>query len=85
MVIGLPVLWLAAEADRAGTAAIAEPVLIVLVAGLLILVITRTVAGRHPGDAFLIYIGVALLGTTLPIVIWAWREPDPPEPEPSAT
>lgn len=32
-------------------------------------------------DAFLIYLGVALLGTTLPTAIWAWREPDPVEPE----
>ncbi len=36
---------------------------------------------RGLNDAFLIYFGVALLGTTLPTVIWAWREPDPPEPE----
>jgi len=35
-------------------------------------------------DAFLIYLGVALLGTTLPTAIWAWREPDPAEPEPLA-
>ena len=40
---------------------------------------------RGTGDGFLIYMGVALLGTTLPTVIWAWREPDPPEPEPPAT
>lgn len=40
---------------------------------------------RGTGDSFLIYMGVALLGTTLPAVIWAWREPDPSEPEPPAT
>ncbi len=40
---------------------------------------------HQPSDALLIYLGVALLGTTLPTVIWAWREPDPPEPEPPAT
>lgn len=31
--------------------------------------------------AFLIYAGAVMLGTTLPTVIWAWREPDPVEPE----
>jgi hypothetical protein len=31
--------------------------------------------------AVLIFAGAALLGTTLPTVIWAWREPDPVEPE----
>ncbi len=40
---------------------------------------------RGVSDEFLIYLGVALLGTTLPTVIWAWREPDPPEPELPAT
>jgi hypothetical protein len=32
--------------------------------------------------AFVIYSGAALLGTTLPAAIWAWREPDPVEVEP---
>jgi hypothetical protein len=36
-------------------------------------------------DALLIYLGVALLATTLPTAIWAWREPDPAEPEPPTT
>jgi len=40
---------------------------------------------RGSNDALLIYLGVALIATTLPTVIWAWREPDPPEPEPPAT
>jgi uncharacterized membrane protein len=39
---------------------------------------------HQPGDALLIYLGAALLAATLPTVIWAWREPDPPEPEPLA-
>jgi hypothetical protein len=29
--------------------------------------------------------GVALLATTLPTAILAWREPDPAEPEPIRT
>lgn len=33
-------------------------------------------------NALVIYAGASLLATTLPIAIWAWREPDPPEPEP---
>jgi hypothetical protein len=37
---------------------------------------------RGLSDAVLIYLGVALLGTTLPAAIWIWREPDPAEPEP---
>jgi len=37
---------------------------------------------RSLSNAFLIYLGVALLGTTLPTAIWIWREPDPAEPEP---
>jgi len=28
-------------------------------------------------NAVLIFLGATLLGTTLPTVIWAWREPDP--------
>jgi protein-S-isoprenylcysteine O-methyltransferase Ste14 len=36
-------------------------------------------------DALLMYLGVALLATTLPTAIWAWREPDPAEPEPPTT
>lgn len=32
--------------------------------------------------AFVIYSAVALLGPTLPAAIWAWREPDPIDPEP---
>jgi FtsH-binding integral membrane protein len=44
--------------------------------------------GLQPGtngfiDAFLIYCGVLVLAVTLPTVVWAWREPDPAEPEPS--
>jgi len=31
--------------------------------------------------AFVIYSGAALLGTTLPAAIWAWREPDPVDPD----
>jgi hypothetical protein len=43
--------------------------------------------GLQPGndgyiDAFLIYSAVAVLGVTLPTAIWAWREPDPAEPDP---
>ena len=34
-------------------------------------------------NAVLIYTGVAMLATTLPAAILAWREPDPVEPEPS--
>ncbi|HEY4888134.1 MAG TPA: hypothetical protein VIJ58_06100 [Candidatus Dormibacteraeota bacterium] len=32
-------------------------------------------------DAFVIFFGAALLATTLPTTILAWREPDPAEPE----
>ena len=32
-------------------------------------------------SAFVIYFAVALLASTLPTAIWAWREPDPAEPE----
>lgn len=32
-------------------------------------------------NAIVIYAGASLLATTLPIAIWAWREPDPAEPE----
>jgi hypothetical protein len=32
-------------------------------------------------NAVLIYAGAALLATTLPTVIWAWREPDAAEPD----
>jgi hypothetical protein len=39
-------------------------------------------ASHSSSDALLIYLGVALLGTTLPAAIWIWREPDPAEPEP---
>jgi hypothetical protein len=35
-------------------------------------------------NAWLIYFGVAMLATTLPTAIVAWREPDPTEPEPPA-
>jgi len=33
----------------------------------------------HQGfvDAFVIYVAVGILASTLPTVIWAWREPDP--------
>ena len=36
----------------------------------------------HQGfvDAFVIYFAVAVLASTLPTVIWAWREPDPVDP-----
>jgi hypothetical protein len=40
---------------------------------------------HQPSDALLIYVGVAFLGATLPTAIWAWREPDPAEPELPAT
>jgi hypothetical protein len=33
-------------------------------------------------NAWLIFFGVALLASTLPTAIVAWREPDPAEPEP---
>jgi hypothetical protein len=33
-------------------------------------------------NAIVIYAGASLLATTLPVAIWAWREPDPAEPEP---
>ena len=33
-------------------------------------------------DALLIYLGVSVLAATLPTATWAWREPDPAEPEP---
>ena len=33
-------------------------------------------------NAIVIYAGASLVATTLPIAIWAWREPDPAEPEP---
>jgi hypothetical protein len=33
-------------------------------------------------NSLLIFFGVALLATTLPTVVVAWREPDPTEPEP---
>jgi hypothetical protein len=36
-------------------------------------------------NAMLIYTGVAMLATTLPAAILAWREPDPAEPEPLPT
>lgn len=32
-------------------------------------------------NELLIFLGVVLLGTTLPTAIVAWREPDPAEPE----
>jgi hypothetical protein len=35
-------------------------------------------------NAFLIFFGVALLASTLPTAIVAWREPDPTEAEPPA-
>jgi hypothetical protein len=40
---------------------------------------------HQPSDALLIYLGVALLGTTLPTAIWVWREPDPAEVDEVAT
>jgi hypothetical protein len=33
-------------------------------------------------NALILFIGVAMLATTLPTAIVAWREPDPAEPEP---
>ncbi|HEX9097428.1 MAG TPA: hypothetical protein VF990_15165 [Candidatus Dormibacteraeota bacterium] len=39
-------------------------------------------ANAAAATAFVIYSGAALLGTTLPAAIWAWREPDPVDPEP---
>jgi uncharacterized membrane protein len=43
--------------------------------------------GLQPGtdgyiNAFAIYSAVAVLAVTLPTAIWAWREPDPAEPDP---
>jgi uncharacterized membrane protein len=35
-------------------------------------------------NAILIFFAVTLLASTLPTAIVAWREPDPPEPEPPA-
>ena len=35
-------------------------------------------------NAFILFFAVAMLATTLPTVILAWREPDPPDPEPLA-
>jgi hypothetical protein len=51
--------------------------------------VTAVILWQQPGNqgvanAFLIYSGAALLGTTLPAAIWAWREPDPVEPEQSS-
>jgi hypothetical protein len=48
--------------------------------------VSLAVMWLQPGDhglaiAVLIFAGAALLGTTLPTAIWAWREPDPVEPE----
>ena len=42
--------------------------------------------GLEPGnqgntDALMIYFTAVLVATTLPTAIWAWREPDPDEPE----
>jgi hypothetical protein len=33
----------------------------------------------HQGfvDAFVIYVSVGMLASTLPTAVWAWREPDP--------
>ena len=44
------------------------------------------VVAAQPGEqgyisGFVIYFAVALLASTLPTAIWAWREPDPAEPE----
>jgi hypothetical protein len=44
------------------------------------------VIGLEPGnqgniDALLVYFATAMVATTLPTAIWAWREPDPDEPE----
>jgi hypothetical protein len=32
-------------------------------------------------DSFLVYLAASVLGATLPTAVWAWREPDPTEPE----
>ena len=45
------------------------------------------IIGVEPGlqgyrDAFAIYLAAAMVGPTLPTAIWAWREPDPVEPDP---
>jgi hypothetical protein len=67
MAIGLPVLWLAVEADRAGAAAIAEPVLIVMVLGLLLLAISRTSRWAMTGSvvALVTWLPIAALGFVL--------------------
>ena len=44
------------------------------------------VMAAQPGEqgynnAFVIYFAVGLLAATLPTALWAWREPDPVEPE----
>jgi hypothetical protein len=53
-------------------------------AGWLVSMVVMQVQSGAQGwtNAFLIYSGVAMLATTLPTAIIAWREPDPPEPEP---
>jgi len=35
-------------------------------------------------NSLILFMGVAMLATTLPTAIVAWREPDPTEPEPPA-
>jgi hypothetical protein len=35
-------------------------------------------------NSLILFMGVAMLATTLPTAIVAWREPDPTEPEPSS-
>ena len=67
VLIGLPVLWLAVEADRFGTAAIAEPVLIAMAVGLLLLAISRTSRWAMAGSvvALVTWLPIAALGFVL--------------------
>ena len=51
--------------------------------------LSLAVMAAQPGEqgynnAFVIYFTVSLLASTLPTALWAWREPDPVEPEPSS-
>jgi hypothetical protein len=56
--------------------------LLVLLAWPLSLVVMAALPGDQGyNSAFVIYFAVALLAATLPTALWAWREPDPAEPE----
>jgi hypothetical protein len=57
---------------------------LVLIAWPLSVVITALEPGNQGYlDAFLVYFAASVLATTLPTAMWAWREPDPTEPEQS--